>query len=62
MERRISLSEFAQILMTKAQCEDFTNVISVGTRTVGYENYHVVFCTDNFGRNSEVVIPFYVED
>lgn len=62
MERRISLAEFAQIVMSRAQCEDFTNVISVGTRTIGYNNYYVIFCEDNFGRESEVVIPYYVED
>lgn len=62
MDRRISLAEFAQIVMTKAQCEDFTNVVSVGTRTVKYKDYHVIFCEDNFGRKYEIVIPYYVEE
>lgn len=62
MSERISLAEFAQIVMCKAQVSDFTRVVSVGTRVRDDKSFHVVFCKDDFGRESVIEVPYYVDD
>lgn len=62
MKNRISLSEFAIIVMVKARVSDFTRVVSVGTRVRNHENFYAIFCEDDFGHESVIEIPYYVED
>lgn len=62
MSERISLAEFAQIVIYKAQVSDFTRVVSVGTRVRNHENFYAIFCEDDFGHESVIEIPYYVED
>lgn len=62
MKNRISLSEFAIIVMVKARVSDFTRVVSVGTRVKDDKNFYAIFCEDDFGRESVIEVPYYVDD
>lgn len=62
MKNRISLSEFAQIVMCKAQVSDFTRVVSVGTRIKDDKKFYALFCEDDMGRESVIEISYYVDD
>ena len=62
MKNRISLAEFAQIVMCKAQVSDFTRVVSVGTRVKDDKNFYALFCEDDMERESVIEIPYYVDD
>lgn len=62
MKNRISLAEFAQIVMYKAQVSDFTRVVSVGTRVKDDQNFYALFCEDDMEHESVIEIPYYTDD
>lgn len=62
MDKRISLAEFAIIVMTKARVLDFTRVVSVGTRVKNDQNFYAIFCEDDMGRETVIEIPYYETD
>lgn len=60
MKNCISLSEFAQIVMSKAQVSGFTRVDLI--KTAPLHDKFIISCVNDFGEISTIEIPCYEEE